>query len=85
MIVHANCVRIQSHSNSDKHELYRDDYELKYAKDNEPIEKFMRMLKRYQRMSQEEISVIREKAENEVKNAHQRSGCDFQPRRIIGQ
>lgn len=73
VIVHANCVRIQSHSNSDKHELYRDDYELKYAKDNDPIEKFMRMLKRYQRMSQEEISVIREKAENEVKNAHQRA------------
>ena len=32
VIVHANCVRIGSHSNSDKHTLYRDEGELAYVK-----------------------------------------------------
>ena len=32
VIVHANCVRIGSHSNSDKQTLYRDENELAYVK-----------------------------------------------------
>ena len=28
VLIHADCVRIHSHSNSDKHELYRDEKEL---------------------------------------------------------
>lgn len=71
VIVHASCVRIQSHSNSDRHELYRDEYELKYAKDNDPLEKFKRMLVRYGRMDEAEISAINEKANAEIKSAHQ--------------
>ena len=36
VIVHANCVRIGSHSNSDKQTLYRDENELAYA-EKQPI------------------------------------------------
>ena len=44
VIVQANCVRIGSHSNSDKHTLYRDENELEYVKDADPLMKFRRML-----------------------------------------
>jgi len=40
VIVHANCVRIGSHSNSDNHALYRDEYELSYVKAADPLPKF---------------------------------------------
>lgn len=39
-IVHADCVRIGSHSNSDKHELYRDEAELAAAKALDPLPRF---------------------------------------------
>jgi len=43
-IVHADCVRIGSHSNSDKHELYRDEKELAEAKAQDPLPKFRKLL-----------------------------------------
>jgi 2-oxoisovalerate dehydrogenase E1 component len=39
-MVYASCVRIGSHSNSDRHELYRDDAELHEAKAKDPLPKF---------------------------------------------
>ncbi len=54
VIVHANCVRIGSHSNSDKHTLYRDEGELAYVKAADPLMKFRRMLLRYKRFTEEE-------------------------------
>ena len=39
-IVHADCVRIGSHSNSDKHELYRDETELAAARALDPLPRF---------------------------------------------
>ncbi len=39
-IVHALCVRIGSHSNSDRHELYRSPQELAEAKAQDPLPKF---------------------------------------------
>lgn len=39
-IVHAECVRIGSHSNSDKHELYRDEAEIAAAKAQDPLPRF---------------------------------------------
>ncbi len=44
VIVHANCVRIGSHSNSDRHELYRDQYELDEAKGQDPLRRFRQRL-----------------------------------------
>jgi 2-oxoisovalerate dehydrogenase E1 component len=39
-MVYATCVRIGSHSNSDRHELYRDDAERTEAKAKDPLPKF---------------------------------------------
>ncbi|MHB9056752.1 MAG: thiamine pyrophosphate-dependent dehydrogenase E1 component subunit alpha, partial [Paludibacteraceae bacterium] len=58
VIVQANCVRIGSHSNSDKHTLYRDENELKYVKSADPLYKFRRMLLRYNRFTEEELLEI---------------------------
>ncbi len=41
-IIQADCVRIGSHSNSDKHELYRSPEELALAKSQDPLPRFRR-------------------------------------------
>ncbi len=64
VIVHANCVRIHSHSNSDRHDLYRDDYELNYVYQYDPLAKFRRLLIRYERFAEAELEAI----ENEAKD-----------------
>ena len=69
-IVQANCVRIHSHSNSDKHELYRNETELNYVLEYDPLAKFKRLLIRYNRLTEAELSAIEELAREEVKNAH---------------
>jgi 2-oxoisovalerate dehydrogenase E1 component len=73
VIVQASCVRIHSHSNSDRHELYRDDYELNYVKEYDPLAKFRRMLLRYKRFTEKELLKIEERAKNEVKEAHRKA------------
>ena len=70
VILHANCVRIHSHSNSDRHELYRDDYEMTYIKQYDPLAKYRRLLLRYNRFSEEELVDIEEVTREIVKNAH---------------
>lgn len=69
-IVQANCVRIGSHSNSDRHELYRDENELSYVKEYDPLAKFKRMLLRYKRATEEELKEIEDRVAQEVKAAH---------------
>ncbi len=70
VIVHANCVRIHSHSNSDRHELYRDKAELNYVQEYDPLAKYRRLLLRYERATEEELEAIDAKVKNEVKAAH---------------
>ncbi len=70
VIVQANCVRIHSHSNSDRHELYRDDYEMNYVQQYDPLAKFRRMLIRYNRFSEEELTSVEEEMKEMVKKAH---------------
>ncbi len=69
VIVQANCVRMHSHSNSDRHELYRDDYEINYSREYDPLGKFRRMLLRYNRLTEKEIIEIEEQVKAEVKIA----------------
>lgn len=73
VIVQANSVRIGSHSNSDKHTLYRDDYELSYVKSADPLFKFRRMLVRYGRLTEEEIAKIETEAKKEVSAANRKA------------
>jgi 2-oxoisovalerate dehydrogenase E1 component len=70
-IVQANCIRIHSHSNSDRHDLYRNEVELNYVREYDPLTKFKRLLLRYERFTIEELNSIDEKAREEVKIAHQ--------------
>jgi len=70
VIIHANCIRMHSHSNSDKHELYRDDYELNYVTEYDPLGKYRRMLLRYKRFSEHELTEIENLVKEEVKEAH---------------
>ena len=70
VILQANCVRIGSHSNSDAHELYRDEFERNYAKEYDPLSKFRRLLLRYNRFSEEELLSIEEDSKQIVKKAH---------------
>lgn len=73
VLVHANCVRIGSHSNSDKHTLYRDENELKYVKDADPLLKFRRMLIRYDRFTEEELQVIEAEVKKELSAANRKA------------
>ncbi|WP_372754621.1 thiamine pyrophosphate-dependent enzyme [Labilibaculum sp.] len=70
VIVQANCVRMGSHSNSDKHELYRDNAELNYVTEYDPLAKFRRLLVRYKRFTEEELVAIEAEVKLEVKKAH---------------
>jgi len=73
VIVQANCIRIHSHSNSDRHELYRDDYELNYVNEYDPIAKYRRLLLRYKRFTEEELTAIETGAKEEIKAAHKKA------------
>ena len=70
VIVQANCVRMHSHSNSDRHDLYRDDYELNYVAEYDPLAKYKRLLLRYERFTEEELVQIEEESKEIVKKAH---------------
>lgn len=73
VIVHANCVRIGSHSNSDKQTLYRDENELSYVKDADPLQKFRRMLLRYKRLTAEELKEIEDDAKKVLSAANRKA------------
>jgi len=72
-IVQANCVRIHSHSNSDRHELYRAKGELEYVLNADPLAKFRSMLIRYNRFTEEELQKIESDVKAEVKEAHRKA------------
>ncbi|MFA5648969.1 MAG: thiamine pyrophosphate-dependent enzyme [Bacteroidales bacterium] len=69
-IVQANCVRIHSHSNSDRHDLYRDNNEMQYVENADPFAKYRRMLIKYGRFTEDELTAIDEEVKQIVKSAH---------------
>lgn len=85
VIVQANCLRIHSHSNSDRHELYRDDYELNYVHEYDPLGKFRRLLLRYERFTEEELEAIEHESKDIVKQAHKKvlKAADPDPKSIF--
>lgn len=70
VMVQANCIRMRSHSNSDRHELYRSEAERNYVLDYDPLAKYRRMLIRYERFTEEELAAIEADAKAIVKTAH---------------
>ncbi|HKM94860.1 MAG TPA: thiamine pyrophosphate-dependent enzyme [Prolixibacteraceae bacterium] len=73
VILQANCVRMESHSNSDRHELYRNENERNYVKENDPLAKFRRLLIRYKRFDEDELLKIEEEATGIIKAAHKKA------------
>ncbi len=73
VIVHASCVRIGSHSNSDKHELYRDENELHCTKAADPLLRFQKQLIHSGKFNQQELTEIEETVKKEVSLAHKKA------------
>ena len=72
VIVHANCVRIGSHSNSDRHELYRDSNELLSVKGQDPLIKYRKRLLYSGKFTVEELDEIDKQAKKEISAAHKK-------------
>lgn len=73
VIVDAECVRIHSHSNSDKHELYRDEAERTEAAAKDPLVKFKKELLAAKIFTKEELEAIDEDCKAQVLDAHKKA------------
>ncbi len=84
VIVHANCVRIGSHSNSDRHELYRDQYELLEVKGQDPLKRFRQRLLYSEIFTEEELDAIDQEIKKEISAAHKKvvASADPDPKSI---
>lgn len=72
VMVHAMCIRMHSHSNSDNHELYRDEKELKAALALDPLAKFRKDLLAHKLVTEVELQAIEEKAKKQLLSDHQK-------------
>ena len=72
-IVDAKCVRIHSHSNSDRHELYRSPEELEAARRADPLPRFRRTLIENGLVTSEEIASIEAKNQQTYEAAADRA------------
>jgi 2-oxoisovalerate dehydrogenase E1 component len=73
VIVHASVVRIHSHSNSDRHELYRDENERACAKNSDPFVRFRITLLKSGKFTESELAAMDEQAKKEVMDAHRKA------------
>jgi 2-oxoisovalerate dehydrogenase E1 component len=73
VIVHANCIRIGSHSNSDKHELYRTPEEIKEVRMLDPLDKFRRILLYSEKFSEDELTAVEEEVKQIITDAHKKA------------
>jgi len=73
VIVHANCIRIGSHSNSDKQELYRAPEELQEARLLDPLEKFRNILLYSKKFTEEDLTGIEEEVKQIITDAHKKA------------
>jgi 2-oxoisovalerate dehydrogenase E1 component len=70
-IVHAQCVRIGSHSNSDNHSLYRDEQELEQARARDPLPIFRKWLLESGALSEEQLAALETEAHKEFGEAYE--------------
>ncbi|MBT7608360.1 MAG: 2-oxoisovalerate dehydrogenase [Bacteriovoracaceae bacterium] len=73
VIIHAHCVRIGAHSNSDKHELYRDEKERAEAKAQDPYKLFKTQLKTAKIFTEAELKAIEDEAHKDLIQAHKKA------------
>lgn len=70
VIVHAHCVRIGNHSNSDKHEWYRDDKEIADAKAQDPLPKYKAAILKSGHFKEKDLEKIEADCKAELMTAH---------------
>lgn len=70
VIVHAMCVRMGSHSNSDKHELYRDEKERADAIAQDPIPAYEKILLDKKIATQKDLDKITAECKDKLMEAH---------------
>ncbi|MDA8793766.1 thiamine pyrophosphate-dependent enzyme [Bacteriovoracaceae bacterium] len=70
VIVHAHCVRIHRHSNSDKHEWYRSPEELADVLKQDPLPRYRNYLLENNIADHDDLKSIEEAAKKEVMDAH---------------
>jgi len=73
VIVHANCVRIHSHSNSDAHDLYRDDNERHCVRLSDPLIRFRIQLIHSGKFTEEELDSIDKETKKTISAAHKKA------------
>ena len=73
VIVEADCVRIHSHSNSDKHELYRDEKEREEAKSHDPFLNFRKLMSDNRKLAKKEMDEIDNSAREQILQAHKKA------------
>ncbi len=73
VIVHASVVRIGSHSNSDRHDLYRDDRELHCVKAHDPLPKFRKLLKANNIYTDKDFEAVEKDTDKVIKEAHKKA------------
>ncbi|MSP71700.1 MAG: 2-oxoisovalerate dehydrogenase [Myxococcales bacterium] len=80
-MIHAQCVRIGSHSNSDRHELYREDAEIAAAKARDPLVRLRSRLIAELGVTAEELDAIdaRNRAIVEDAGARGEAAADANP------
>ncbi len=69
-IVHANVIRMGSHSNSDDHLLYRDENERHCVVASDPMERYRKVLIAAGKFTEDELNKIDEEVKKEVSVAH---------------
>jgi len=72
VIVHANCIRIGAHSNSDKQELYRSPEELNEVRMLDPLDKFRKILLYSGKFTEDELVAIEEETAAIISAAHKK-------------
>ncbi|MCD4734565.1 MAG: 2-oxoisovalerate dehydrogenase [Bacteroidales bacterium] len=72
-IVHASVIRIGSHSNSDKHELYRDQNEIHCTQAADPLNRYIKVLIASGRFKEDELYTIDTEVKKIVSDAHKKA------------
>ncbi len=73
VILHANCVRILSHSNSDRHELYRDKNERHCVRLSDPLTRFRIQLLHSGKFTEDELTAIDKEQKKVISAAHKKA------------
>lgn len=73
VIVQANCTRIHSHSNSDAHELYRDENERHCVKLSDPLVRFRIQLIHSGKFTKDDLVNLDKEAKKTISAAHKKA------------